>query len=233
MRSLLRPFILIAKGMRAFFKADLRLQRGQRGLQVVLSEQPAASRRSRKQRQLDAVAQKEKADLQRLQLSLAALLDEMPENRSAMRHLAFVEHGLERKGLRALHKVPYDVLQRALEQLEGLVVNWSDDGLASLRSKMAVALIEREQEAEDEGYAPRRPAEGPASSMLEMAPLATAEAAVDDAAEAEAALRAAYGGMALPDLQFSSADDPALEVQGELNSPSGQALTRAVRRPEG
>ncbi|MCK7490381.1 MAG: hypothetical protein MZW92_00100 [Comamonadaceae bacterium] len=49
-----------------------------------------------------------------------------------------------RRGFEALHKVPLDVLQRALEQLEGLVVNWSPAGLANLRSKMAVAVIDRE-----------------------------------------------------------------------------------------
>ncbi len=232
MVSLLRPFLMIAKGMRAFFKADLRLQRGRRGLEVVLREEPAApARRNRKQRQLDAAAQKEKAELQRMRQSLSRLLDEMPENRAAMRHLAFLEHAFDRKGLRALQKLPYEVLRRALEQLDGLVVNWSDAGLADLRSKMAVTLIEREQEAEgdddDRGHA--RHAEGPLSSILDAGPLALPEP-VDDAAEAEAALRAAYGDIALPDLQFSTAEDPAVELQGELSSPSGQALARAVRR---
>ena len=37
-----------------------------------------------------------------------------------------------------------EVLTHALEQLEGLVTNWSPVGLATLRSKMAVAIIERE-----------------------------------------------------------------------------------------
>jgi hypothetical protein len=86
------------------------------------------------------------AELARMRASLAGLLDEMPDNRSTLRHLAFIEHALGKKGLRALHKVPYDVLKRALDQFEGLVVNWSDEGLAALRSKMAVTLIEREPE---------------------------------------------------------------------------------------
>lgn len=230
MASLTRPFVLIAKGFRAFFKSDLRLQRGDRGFEVVLSDQAPPPKRTKKQRKLDASALKEKADLQRVRQSLAALLDELPDNRAAMRHLAFIEHALDKKGLKALNKIPYDVLKRALDQLEALVVNWSDEGLAALRSKMAVALIEREPEAS--GDAAPVPAGGDGnSSLLDAAPLAVPEPLEgDEAAEAEAALRAAYGTMALPDLEFSAEDDPAVEVQGELASPSGKALAKAARR---
>ena len=236
MASISRPFTLIARGVRAFFKADLKVQRGERGIELVLAEPDAAAApapRKRGGKPLDAARLKEQQELQRILPSLAALLDELPDNRQALRQLAFVEHALGRKGLRALQKIPYDVLKRALEQFERVVINWSDEGLASLRSKMAVVLIEREPEAT--GAPPAAPdseVQAP-PSVLDEAPLAHAEPLQgDEAAEAEAALRAAYGGVVLDGLSLAPADEPAVELVGELNSPSAKAIHKAVRRGE-
>jgi hypothetical protein len=231
MASILRPFTVIAKATRAFFKADLKVQRGDRGIEVVLAERPPKPEQPRRgAKPLDAAAQKERQDLQRIQQSLTALLDELPDNRTALRQLAFIEHALSKKGMRALHKVPYDVLKRALEQFEGVVVNWSDEGLATLRSKMAVVLIEREPESTVARDA--TPGEAP-NSALDSVPLAHPVALEGpDADEAEAALRAAYGGVVLTGLTLSAADEPAVELVGELNSPSAKAIAKAVRRGE-
>lgn len=235
MSSILKPFTLIGKATRAFFKADVRLRRGEHGLEVVLDESTlpprGAAPGAKVRKQPDPTAERDRKALSQVQASLARLLDELPENRAALRHLAFIEHALAKKGLRALHKVPYDVLKRALDQFEGVVVNWSDEGLATLRSKMAVALIEREPES-----AAPAPVDAPVS-VPDTAPLALpVDLEGEDAAEAEAALMAAYGAMALPGLDLAPAaddgDGPALEVQGELNSPSGKALAKAARRGE-
>lgn len=229
MASILRPLAPVTKALRAFFKADLRLRRGDRGLEVVLDE-PSPKARPVKGRanKADPAAEQERRDLQCIQAALARLLDELPENRVALRHLAFIEHALGKKGLRALHKVPVDVLKRALDQFEGLVVNWSDEGLAALRSKMAVALIEREQVTETR----QAPTSEILPSEIDAAPLAhPVPLEGDDAAEAEAALRAAYGSMVLPPLELTPVDEePALELQGELSSPSAKALAKAARR---
>ena len=232
MASILRPFTLIAKAVRAFFKADLRVKRGERGIEVVLAEPaPKAAAPKRGAKKADPAAQREQQELLQIQQSLAVLLDELPENRTALRQLAFIEHALQKKGLRALHKVPYDVLKRALEQFEGVVVNWSDEGLATLRSKMAVVLIEREPEST--GSPPASPAESP-NSALDSVPLALPEPLEgDEAAEAEAALRAAYGGVVLSGLTLGQPEEPVVELVGELNSPSAKALAKAARRGEG
>jgi hypothetical protein len=50
---------------------------------------------------------------------------------------------LAKHGLKALDEVPVEVLSTALKQFESIVVNWSDPHLAELRSKMAVAEIDR------------------------------------------------------------------------------------------
>jgi hypothetical protein len=228
MASILRPFVLLAKGIRMFFKADVRVRRGERGLQVVLDEKPAGARKPAKR--VDPAVERERLELQEVQASLCRLLDDMPGSRVALRHLAFIEHALDKKGLRSLHKVPYDVLKRALEQFEGLVINWSDPGLATLRSKMAVTLIERDAEA------PKPAAGDPApdtntEGIDTTAPLAMpVQLEGDEAAMAEAALREAYGSVVLPGLDLPpSAEPPALEMQGELNSPSGKALAKSAR----
>jgi hypothetical protein len=240
MPTLLRPFIVLVRAVRAFFRADLRLQRGERGLEVVLEEsKPAAAARGRRKTvKTDGAALKAKQEAQAMQRSLTALLDEMPENRTTLRHLAFIEYALTKKGARALAKVPYDVLRRALDQFEGVVTNWSDEGLATLRSKMAVTLIERE--AASAGPTDRAAAEHAATDVVPAAGPEPHELAhpvaleSEDAEAAEAALRAAYGAVMLPDLQLvpieSGEPESAVEVQGELDSPSARAISRAIRR---
>lgn len=231
--NLLAP---IGKALRAFFKFDVKLRREDGALRLVLEDKaPDAEPAARKRRRLDARAQREAREFERMRMSLSALLDEMPENRQVLRHLVFIERALDKKGLRALYKVPYDVLKHALTQLEGVVVNWSDEGLACLRSKMAVAVIDRERDdSEAEPMARSEAAPSVVDTVLLAHPV-TLEG--DDAAEAEAALRAAYGAVALPGLD-GAAPPPAdprderpsqFEVQGELSSPSARALAKAVK----
>lgn len=233
MSSKLSVLAPIGRAVRAFFKSDLQLQREEGKVKIVFSD-PAATpgTSSSRRKPADLAADKERQDLQRMQASLTALLDRAPDSRKTLRHLEFIEYALQKKGLRALQKVPYDALQRALEQFEGVVTNWSDEGLACLRSKMAVALIDREPDGPD--------SEGellPPDSVIDAAPLAHPEPLEgEDAEDAEAALRAVYGAVALPGL---SLDDPVpahespplqVEMQGELSSPSARTLTKAQKQ---
>ncbi len=236
MASILRPFTLVTKAVRAFFVSDLHVRRGDNGLEVVLDDPDSqgdaakGKAKSKAKSKVDAASEKDLRELRRMQESLARLLDELPGNRKTLRHLAFVETALGKKGLRALQKVPFDVLKRALDQFEGLVVNWSDEGLAALRSKMAVAVLEREPDPSTR--VPGPPVES-ANSVMDTAPLAHPVALEgDDAVEAEAALLAAYGSVVLPGLDMPAAGEETavVEMQGELNSPSGKALAKAVRR---
>jgi len=223
-------FTPLTKAVRAFFKSDVRLQRADGGLRVVFDDKPATAAKRQKP-PLDPRAERERRDAQHMRAALTTLLDEVPQNRQALRHLAFFEQALAKKGARSFQKVPYEVMQQALAQLEGLVVNWSDEGLACLRSKMAVALIEREVEQthaeEHHTRALIEPCEPPQAVALEG----------DAAAEAEAALLAAYGAVALPGLDLSApaeaAEEPAaVELHGELSSPSARALNKAKGRSE-
>lgn len=188
MNTINRLFQPLRAAASAFFKHDLTLRREGDSVRVALESRPAP--KSRKASRAEAVIQRENEELTQIRAELAALLNELPETRQTMRHLVFVEQALTKKGLRALHKLPLDVLQRALEQLEGLVTNWSPVGLANLRSKMAVAIIDREHgnpEAEADAYR--------TAAVLEPATVRKAAAPAEPQRSEEEALAAAYAAL--------------------------------------
>ena len=220
--KLLKP---LTQAARAFFRHDLALKRGSQGVEIVLEpRKPEVRKSSRQQQREDEARRKARAELELLLSQLKSLLDEIPETRGTLKQLVFVEHALQKKGLKALHKLPLPVLQKALEQLEGLVTNWSPAGLANLRSKMAVAIIDREHhDPEKEADAYRTAAVAEHADALPPDPVSQqpeVEVVSDD--EALAAAYAALGSMA-----------PAgvIEVQGELGSRSTLALAPAPPRP--
>ena len=205
----------------AFFKHDLALRRDDTGLQIVLEPkiESGVKKKPKKGSREGAAQRKDKQELALVLEQLDALLSELPETRQTMRPLVFVEQGLQKKGLRALHKLPLDVLQRALEQLEALVTNWSPVGLANLRSKMAVAILDREHmDPEAEADAHRTAAV--IDAVVEEPMLPDVQTVSDDEA-----LAAAYAAMgALP-----STD--GIEFQGELGSSSAKAMAVPLPRP--
>lgn len=220
MRSLWAP---MRRAGVAVFKSDLQLQRAESGVRIVLQERWTDPSKPRPQSRAEIDAERERTDLVLIKEQLAALLGALPEARDTMRHLVFVEHALQKKGLRALHKLPLEVLQHALSQLEGMVTNWSPTGLAGLRSKMAVAIIDREHmdpDAEGDAHATSALLD---AELLVHAPQ-DAELAAEHLAESEdAALAAAYAAM-------GHAVPGALEFQSELGSPSARVTLQAQQR---
>jgi len=218
MSAILRFFSPLRHAAAAFFKHDLALRKGDRGVEIVLEVRSAAAPQAKKPSRAEVSTRKERDELGLMLQQLGALLDELPETRHTMRHLVFVEQALAKKGLKALHKLPVDVLQRALEQIEGLVTNWSPVGLASLRSKMAVAIIDREHmdpEAEADAYR--------TAAVLDSDPRAVAAPEVLDRSDDEA-LAAAYAALG----NMAPAAD--LEFHGELGSRSARALSTPAPR---
>ncbi len=196
----------------AFFKHDVALRREEGGVQIVLEERgpggqrvPSRAEQARKQQKLELALMLEQ---------LAGLLNDMPETRQTMRHLVFVEQALVKKGLKALHKLPLEVLEHALAQLEGLVTNWSPVGLANLRSKMAVAIIDRDHldhDAEADVYRTAAVLDAP----LPPPPPAAADSGL--AASDDDALAAAYAAL-------GSLAPGVIETQAELGSQSARAV---------
>jgi hypothetical protein len=218
MPVLKKLFAPVTQVFAAFFKHDLALRRSDRGLEVVLQERRVSqrpgspSRRAGDAKKQEAQANKQREELQLMLSELDALLSEHTDSRQTLRHLAFVQQAIEKRGLSALHKVPLDVLQRGLSQLEGLVTNWAPVGLASLRSKMAVAIIDREH------MDPNREADAYQTaaildSGLGHPGLPEVEVRSDD--EAIAAAYAALGGVG---------PVGAVELQAELGSQSAKAV---------
>jgi hypothetical protein len=221
MSALLRFFTPLRYAAAAFFKRDLAVRRDAGGMHIVLEsiiDEPAkVPRRSRPDLADGRLREEQALILQQL----AALLDEQPETRQTLRHLVFVEQALAKKGLRALHKLPLDVLQRALDQLEGLVTNWSPVGLANLRSKMAVAILDREHhdpEAETEAYR--------TAAVMDTMPLTMGVPEVQERSDDEA-LAAAYAA-----LGSAAPTGEAVEMQGELGSRSARAASPQPRGAE-
>jgi hypothetical protein len=221
LQRVLKP---LRQAARAFFVQDLSLRKHEGHLALVL-EEPAPKGKAARD---DPAKRREREELALILQQLRGVLAETSDARSSARHLIFVEHALEKKGLRALHKLPVDVLQRALDQFEALVTNWSPVGLANLRSKIAVAIIDREHmdpNAEADLYSTAMPVEA-----LESAPRheATAPARSDD--DALAAAYAALGAASPAPAAAPAGDKPAIELHTELNSPSGKAAVRAAAR---
>ena len=197
----------------AFFKHDVALRREEGGVQIVLEERGPGGQRPPSRAEL--ARKQEKLEVALMLEQLAGLLDDLPETRQTMRHLVFVEQALARKGLKALHKLPLNVLQHALSQLEGLVTNWSPVGLANLRSKMAVAISDRDHldhDAEADVYRTAAVLDGPLPPPAVCAPESALGPSDDDAL---AAAYAALGALA----------PGAIETQAELGSQSARAVS--------
>ena len=225
MRSLLNLFTPIRRATAAFFRHDLALKRDAAGLQVVLEVRPAAAPRPSKKKPTreEQAARKDKHDLVVILEQLGTLLAEVPESRQALRHLVFVERALQQKGLKALRKLPLDVLQHALEQFEGLVTNWSPVGLASLRSRMAVTIIDREHqdpvEAESDTYR--------TAAVLDhdlTPPMPETDDNSEPMLDDDDALARAYAALG------SVAPSGEVEFQGELGSRSAKAVQPPMPR---
>lgn len=75
---------------------------------------------------------------------LRRLLRQHPQTKNLLRHLAYVERTLRHDGVQAMDDLPLDVLSKALEQLETLVVNWSASGLGEARSRLSL-LVKNKQ----------------------------------------------------------------------------------------
>lgn len=237
MNPIARLFHPLRQAAAAFFKHDIALRRADGAVHIVLEQRGAKNGKAKVLTREEQAARKEKDELALMRSQLRELLDQVPETRPALRHLVFVEQGLEKKGLRALHKLPLDVLQPALQQLEGLVTNWSPVGLANLRSKMAVAIIDREHmdpDAEADAYRTaavldHAPAQSRRESELpEVSEMGALDELPPQGESEQDVLAAAYAALGT----FAPSNFHTLvETQGELGSSSSKALSREAQRP--
>lgn len=133
---------------------------------------PAARRR-------DASAGR--ADAARMLAALQGVLDRHAASRSVLIHLGLVEQALAEQGLRGLDEVPATVLSRALSQLETLVADWSEVGIAALRAQIKGAMVKPGR-----ADAPKRSRAAPKSTEFDNSRLQVNDASVSTFLEARA-----------------------------------------------
>jgi hypothetical protein len=75
--------------------------------------------------------------------ALTIVLSKHPSARSVFRQLTMLENTLLDRGPKVIHKLPLELLEGALEQLETLVTDWSVRDLAYLRSQLSVVVTTR------------------------------------------------------------------------------------------
>src|SRR6187399_1955882 len=103
MSSKQSPLAPLKNAVLAFFKHDVAVRRGDGGVRLVLEDrvrEPAQRPPSKNER----AAAKETRELTLAREELARVLDQDTALRSTLRHLAFVEHALQKKGWRGLYK---------------------------------------------------------------------------------------------------------------------------------
>jgi len=128
------------RAVRRLFFSPLILNRKQGKLHVALQPDPSEA--------VAAAAQSQGAEaegLASMRSELKALLNQRPDTRRILRHLAVLETQLQREGLGALETLPLEVLGRAQEQLESLREDFGTPGLGALHSRLQLALIQREE----------------------------------------------------------------------------------------
>ena len=156
----------------ALFSHQVRLTRGERGLQFVLERPEGAGPAVLPS---DALPPDEVA-VRRMRADLTALLDSAPGSRQVMRYLAAIEGGLKHKDARGLFLFDVGIrrLEPALRQLDGLSVEPLASGLVALRERLVDAI--RTQRAVEEAEHLRQPM----SSFLVDHKLEVAEARASD-----------------------------------------------------
>lgn len=225
MPLLKRLFSPLRKGLVAFFSHHVSLKpadRGGKGLKLVLEERKPGKTGPKRLTREDIKAQKERELVEQMLGELDGLFNEHPGSRKTLRHLASLQKAVRKEGLPVINRVPIELLQRSLNQLEGMVTNWSPVGLATLRSKIAVAIIDREHQdalaAADE-YKTSALMDSGLSSTLGLPDV--------DTRPSDDALAAAYAALGAP------SRPAAVELQGELGSRSAKVVAKAPRpRPE-
>jgi hypothetical protein len=130
----------------AFVRHEVKFKRSGIGVALTLEDPRASEAPHAKAAGRAAPASKQaldQAELDSMRGALRQLLDKHAATRKAFVHLHLFEQALAKRGPTAWQRAPDALLRHALRQLEALVINWSDKGLAALRSHMSLTLTER------------------------------------------------------------------------------------------
>lgn len=123
----------------------------------------------RPQQAVTGMTQREIEEMKLILEQLDEALGKDPSIRPRVRHMAALERALREMGWAALRDMPIEHLQTAKNQFEALITNWSPRGLAVLRSRMAIEILERTRPKGDGFYgAADRPSDFTAGGRVEV-----------------------------------------------------------------
>lgn len=138
----------LVKLIRGLFVAQVRLERREGQLHVVLHDSKAKAASSPPNATMPPMGV-DAAQLQRMRTALAQVLDQHAGARKVLRHLGYLEHALGRKGAQCLLDLPVEVLKPALLQLASVMTPGSSQGLTELHACLVVLVVERDMAVED------------------------------------------------------------------------------------
>jgi hypothetical protein len=167
---------------------------------------------------------RQRQELALVRVELATLLNAMPQSRTRYPQLAGVERAIGSEGMAAIHSLGVDILQPALLQLESVCSNWSQAGLANLRSKMAVSIIDH-----GDYESPRDRGAYRTAAVLEVSRQALRQSVELPPEPAPAPERSEEDALASAYANLGAYAPAAVTMQGELNSRSGRALAKPGR----
>jgi len=138
----LRSMIRSARGV---FCRPLRIERRQGQLCVALEDESGTPPADGS---LQAVATAPETQASLMLQDLRAHLDRCTNSRTAMPHLAAVEHGMRRRGMRSFDELPLPLLQRASGQVQASTEEPMPEGLALLQARLDMSIVSREEIAQ-------------------------------------------------------------------------------------
>lgn len=151
------PVVTLVRGL---FVAQLRLERRDGQIHVVLRDAPKNTApkplpanppgRIDTQPKPPPVLGVDAAQLQRMQAAIAQVLDRHVGSRKVLKHLGYLEHVLRRQGSRCFMSLPVEVLKPALHQLNSVMGPQPSQGLTELHACLVVTVVDRDVEVDDD-----------------------------------------------------------------------------------
>jgi hypothetical protein len=140
----------VIQAARNAFTRDLRLERSEGKLRVVLEAEAARPEPGRPRphgpKDFGPTAPELQAAL--MYLDLRSHLDRHHNSRTALPHLSMLEHGLKKRGMHVFEELPLKVLQRAATQLDGLAQEPVLEGYVLLQARLGLAILDLEEKAQ-------------------------------------------------------------------------------------
>lgn len=151
----------LIRATRGVFCKPLRVERCEGRLQVALDAREGTARTVSPS---DSAVTSPEVQVRLMFSDLRSHLDRCGDARTALPHLAAVEQGLGRRGMRAFDDLPLPLLKRASGQVQASAQEPILEGLALLQARLDLTIVTREEVAQALRKSTR---EGPSSFFVD------------------------------------------------------------------